>query len=394
MISYEKIPPNSAELRSPEKPIRSINRKAVHVAFALGISAFGLVLYFLVKPSSGITENPIETSKLERPSNKPAILERMPSAYDEIAAKDIQEQDSENATLYQESKGHSQPPPQNYYVPTYNQPMVDERAVKEDAEKDNAERSSIMFASASNAASERPIADAPTRSFEGTPDNGMFFNKKPAEGSNKERFIQDDGPGGPKRLQGAPSRFAVMQGTMLTGVLLTEINSDLPGPILAQITTNIFDSKTGRHLLIPQGSKLIGEYNSAVSHGQKRAQVAWTRLILPNAESVALGRMPGVDAKGASGLQGSVDNHYGDLFVSVLVTSLLSAGVGLAQGPVNPTAVSPQQVIGQSVGQEVGRVGTKMAERSLDVQPTLKVSSGTKINVFATTDVLLKPYSY
>lgn len=213
----------------------------------------------------------------------------------------------------------------------------------------------------------------------------MLFNQK-------EQFLQGGGHAGPSSLQRTGSPYAVLQGTLIPAVLLSAVNSDLPGPVLAQVTDNIYNTTTGKHLLIPQGTKIVGDYNSSVSNGQQRAQVVWSRLIFPNGNSLDLGRMPSVDGTGASGHQGSVNNHYDKLALGVLVTSLLSSSVGFSSGQANPGSTSPQQVIGQSVGQEVARVGTKMAERSLDIPPTISVKSGTRINVFSMSDLQLVPY--
>ncbi len=189
-------------------------------------------------------------------------------------------------------------------------------------------------------------------------------------------------------------QFSITEGTLIPAILLSEINSDLPGPILGQVSENIYDTRTGKSLLIPQGSKLIGEYSSSVSFGQQRAQVVWSRLILPNTESVNLGRMPGLDRQGASGIAGKVDAHYDQLAMGALVTSILSAGLALSAGNSNPNSntLTPAQQLGQATAQGVMQFGTKVAEKVLDVPPTIKVKAGTKIQVFSTSDIQLKRY--
>lgn len=163
---------------------------------------------------------------------------------------------------------------------------------------------------------------------------------------------------------------------------------------MGQVSENIYDTRTGKSLLIPQGSKLIGEYSSSVSFGQQRAQVVWSRLILPNTESVNLGRMPGLDRQGASGIAGKVDAHYDQLAMGALVTSILSAGLALSAGNSNPNSntLTPAQQLGQATAQGVMQFGTKVAEKVLDVPPTIKVKAGTKIQVFSTSDIQLKRY--
>jgi len=128
------------------------------------------------------------------------------------------------------------------------------------------------------------------------------------------------------------SKYQLMAGTVLPGVLLTGINSDLPGQILGQLSQNVFDSRTGNYLLLPQGTKVIGEYDSRVSYGQDRVLIVWTRLILPNGKSVSLEGMPGVDLSGNAGLSEQVDNHYARLLTGVVFGSVLGAGAQMAQG--------------------------------------------------------------
>ena len=148
--------------------------------------------------------------------------------------------------------------------------------------------------------------------------DGMFFKNLSAH----ESFLKK-GQNTPGFLQTALP-YTLMQGTVLPAVLLSEIDSQLPGPITAKITQSIFDSKTGKFLLVPQGSQLIGEYSSTVSNGQSRAQVVWERLIFPNTDSIQLGRMIGIDSKGASGHTGEVNNHYDKMLFGVLTTRIVN----------------------------------------------------------------------
>ncbi|GBQ47949.1 TrbI/VirB10 family protein [Komagataeibacter europaeus] len=130
----------------------------------------------------------------------------------------------------------------------------------------------------------------------------------------------------PARIMPPASPYMLQAGTVIAGALNTKISSDLPGQIVGHVTQNVYDSPTGRYLLIPQGSTLFGAYNSSVSFGQQRTQIIWTRLIYPNGESLVLEKLPGGDAIGQSGLSDEVNNHWGQLFRAALVTSLLSVG--------------------------------------------------------------------
>lgn len=190
-----------------------------------------------------------------------------------------------------------------------------------------------------------------------------------------------------------PSAFMLSEGTLIPAILLTEINTDLPGPILARVSHNIWDSTTGKSLLIPQNSKLIGEYNSAVGNGQNRAQIVWTRIIYPNQQSVDLGRMVGVDKKGTSGTAGKVDNHYDKVAIALFMTTALSAGVRMSQGKYDPKTASIGEDVGNSLAQETARLGSKLADKMLSVKPTITVAMGERLNVFVEQDLHLSPYS-
>src|SRR3546814_3003833 len=128
------------------------------------------------------------------------------------------------------------------------------------------------------------------------------------------------------------SPFILQAGAVIPAALITGIRSDLPGQISAQVTQNVFDSPTGRILLIPQGARLVGEYDSEVVAGQSRVLLAWDRLILPGGRSIRLDRQPDADASGMSGLQDKVDNHWGRMLRAALISSLLGVGTELVSG--------------------------------------------------------------
>jgi type IV secretory pathway VirB10-like protein len=222
--------------------------------------------------------------------------------------------------------------------------------------------------------------------------NEMFFMKKGEEnekGDVARGFLgKGKGAGGLKD----PVPFMISEGTLIHAILLSEISTDLPGPILARVSHNIWDSQTGKALLIPQNSKLIGEYNSTVGHGQSRAQIVWTRIVYPNQQSVDLARMVGVDAKGTSGSAGTVDNHYDKVAIGLFMSTALGAGVRMTQGKYDPNTASMSQELGNSLAQETGRLGNKIADKMLDIKPTITVPMGEKLNVFVEADLKLRPY--
>jgi type IV secretion system protein VirB10 len=173
------------------------------------------------------------------------------------------------------------------------------------------------------------------------------------------------------------------------------VNSDLPGDLKALVTANVYDTAAGRYLLIPQGARLIGSYDSAVAYGQDGLQVVWNRIIFPDASSIDLGGMVGQDSHGASGFRQDVDNHYKRLIGLSVLSSLFSAGFQLSQprrGTIlqYPTAA---EIAAGSVGQEVSQTGAQIARKNLNIQPTIKVPVGYKFNVRVNRDILFdSPY--
>jgi type IV secretory pathway VirB10-like protein len=196
-------------------------------------------------------------------------------------------------------------------------------------------------------------------------------------------------------LHPAGSPYRVAEGTLIPAVLTAGINSDLPGQTTALVRRNVYDSRTGRFLLIPQGSRLVGEYDSRVAFGQKRVLVAWNRLIFPGGRSLDLAGMPGVDLAAAAGLRDKVDNHFVRTFGSALLLAAVSAGVQLSQPDDRSFGSNPSasQVAAAAVGQELGRVATEYLRRNLDVRPTIEVRPGYELNVEVTADLDLEgPY--
>ncbi|MBS1063002.1 MULTISPECIES: TrbI/VirB10 family protein [Acetobacteraceae] len=202
--------------------------------------------------------------------------------------------------------------------------------------------------------------------------------------------------GQPDRLMTSPDRiippvspYVLQAGTVIAGALNTKISSDLPGQITGHVTQNVYDSPTGRFLLIPQGSLLFGAYNSGISFGQQRTQIIWARLIFPNGDSLVLEKLPGGDAIGQSGLSDEVNNHWGQLFKAAIVTTLLSVGseAGTSQSENNLA-----QAIRSGASNGFSVVGNRLIDRSLNVQPTLTDRPGLPFTVLVGHDLLLKPY--
>ncbi|TVR78339.1 MAG: TrbI/VirB10 family protein [Rhodospirillales bacterium] len=187
------------------------------------------------------------------------------------------------------------------------------------------------------------------------------------------------------------SRFEVKAGTVIPGALLTGLNSDLPGQIIGRITQNVFDSATGDHLLIPQGTTVIGRYNSVVAFGQRRAQIVWDRLIMPDGRSIELATMAGTDQAGYAGLYDRVDHHWDRLAAGIVLSTGISVLANLATNREDRGSIVGD--VGDAAAQEAARVGSEFTRRNLNVQPTLKVRPGWPFNIIVHKDMILAPYS-
>lgn len=193
----------------------------------------------------------------------------------------------------------------------------------------------------------------------------------------------------PDRLAGKASPYVVQAGSVIPAALITGIRSDLPGQITAQVTENVYDSPTGSYLLIPQGAKLIGQYDSQVAFGQSRVLLVWSRLIMPDGTSIVLERQQGADAEGFSGLEDEVDHHWGQLFRAAALSTLLGMGSSLGSSS-NESDIA--KAIRESTQNSLGNVGQQVVGRQLDVQPTLTVRPGFPVRVIVNRDLVLAPY--
>jgi type IV secretion system protein VirB10 len=182
-----------------------------------------------------------------------------------------------------------------------------------------------------------------------------------------------------ERLQGPASPYSLQAGGVIAAALLTGLRSDLP---TAHVTVDVYDSPTGRFLLIPQGSRLIGQYDAQIAFGQSRALLAWTRLILPDGRSVALERQPVADSQGYAGLEDKVDNHWGQLFKAATLSPILSVGADTGTSANDSGLVS---ALRQGASDSISQVG-----RSLTVQPTITIRPGFPVRVIVTRDLVFR----
>ena len=213
----------------------------------------------------------------------------------------------------------------------------------------------------------------------------------PAPQDRKVAFAEHPATGGDlntSSLAPPASPYLLAAGSIIPGSLITGLNSDLPGLVIAQITQNVFDSVSGQILLIPQGARLVGKYDSVVTPGQRRALVIWQRLMLPDGSSLRLDNFPATDAAGYAGLADKVDFHSWSLLKSVAIATLLGVGSELTIDDESDLV----EAMRESTQQNVARAGEQITSRNLDIQPTITVRPGTPVRLLVSRDLILAPW--
>lgn len=196
----------------------------------------------------------------------------------------------------------------------------------------------------------------------------------------------------------ASKELTINTGFVIPAIMISGINSDLAGSIIAQVSQNVYDTATGRFLLIPQGTKLFGKYSSQIQFGQERVLVAWNRLIYPDGRTLDIGQMLGADVGGYSGFSDQVNNHYWKLFKGAFLLSMITASVTYADNKYNTgdsESRSATSAMSESLGQNLGDVSVELVRKHMNVSPTLEIRNGYRFNVVVTKDIsFTKPYKF
>lgn len=198
------------------------------------------------------------------------------------------------------------------------------------------------------------------------------------------------------KLEAPRTRYELRAGFVVPAVMISGINSNLPGEVIAQVSENVYDTATGKYLLIPQGSRLVGTYSSSIGYGQERVLVAWQRIVFPDGRALDIGAMPGADSAGYAGFHDKVNNHYLRTFGSAILMSAIIAGVSMSQ-PNNSNSyngqVNARDALSEALGQSLGMTMSQMIQKNLNISPTLEIRPGYRFNVMAVKDLVFKrPY--
>lgn len=185
------------------------------------------------------------------------------------------------------------------------------------------------------------------------------------------------------------SQYQVNAGAIIPGVFITGVKSTLPGRMIGQVRENVYDSTTGNYLLIPKGARLIGMYDSNVTFGQDRIMIIWERIIFPSGKSIQLDRFSGTDLSGYAGVTGKVNNHYGRLLTSVVLSSIIGAGTAIVDNDNDDKNWKDEA--GRGAGEQIINIGTKFAEKVMNISPEITIATGQKFNIIVNSDLVLEP---
>jgi type IV secretion system protein VirB10 len=375
------------ELRARPRPVTRINRKLLAAVLGAGLLLLaGLVMVALNPPSWRGTSLPTELYNVD---NKPKSdgLARLPATYEGVASKkDV-------------AKGPGAPQLQ---LPDLDAGRADAdrgRLAKQARESTPFFRLSLKTPAAGARPDPIPKPDQVPRplQLDSTALAGADRSSTAADATDQTRKLAflKTGPEkeiyNPHALQRPVSPYQLLAGTIISASLVTGLNADLPGFVIAQVTEHTYDTVTGRYLLIPQGSRLIGKYDSVVAYGQERALVVWQRIIRPDGSSIVIDNLPATDTAGYAGLADGVDMHAWKLLKGVALATILGLGSSLAFGSGSGDS-DIIRALRESTGQTTNRAGQRLIERELNVQPTLTVRPGWPLRVIVHKDLVLTPY--
>ncbi|WP_088343806.1 TrbI/VirB10 family protein [Rhodomicrobium sp. R_RK_3] len=395
MSPSTQAPPDDLQLKAGPRQVTRINRRLLILIAAIGLAGIALLVLIALQPPSWRNVPPPELVTVE--------------------ARPVTDRLSELPPSYDAAGSPLKPPPGAAVVPkpevlplgdptgldgdALKSPVFFRLQLKEPANRaDTGPQNATGLSSPSGGIATYDPISAARRATEraqalaagdtAPPDNGA------ASQDRKLSFLKQDSAReiyNPHQLEKPVSPYQLLAGSIIPASLLSGLNSDLPGFVIAQVTEHVFDSVTGRHLLIPQGSRLIGRYDSVVAFGQERALVIWQRIIRPDGASIVIDNLPATDTGGYAGLADQIDLHSWKLLKGVALATVLGIGSSLAFGAGSGDS-DIISALREATGQTTNRAGQALVERNLSVQPTITVRPGWPLRVVVHKDLLLAPY--
>ena len=421
-MTEPKVSPETLTLRAPPRPVTRLNRRTLAIVIGvLAAAVLGATIWSLQSQHQASREAPVELHNTERIAHADG-LEQLPPDYSKLARATppattpappvlgsplpgdlggaLLRADQQAAT----SSATPEAPDSLRADPTADAARVER--INRQREAEEAAKAPIFFRGSSRKEA-APIAPAAPMAGAATLTNGEVQPTSPSQPSaanpaaaqnmqdQKKSFLErasDTATFSTHALRNPASPYEVMAGSVISAALITGINSDLPGQVLATVTEPVYDTATGRHLLIPQGSRLLGQYDSQVAFGQRRVMLVWNRLMFPDASSIVLDRLQGTDPAGAAGLSDDVDWHWQQLLAGAALSTLIGVAAELAAPQFSTGQGQVIVATRQSVGDTVNQVGQELTRRNLNVQPTLTIRPGFPVRVIVNKDLVLRPY--
>lgn len=379
-----KEDPAKLELRAKPAPVKRLNRRTLAVLVGgLALCVLLVTLWAFRAPNRVPAAQNIHNVERVTPAEG---LQTLPSDYRQVPMP--REENGEVAPMEGgEKTGGS------------------EQAARAEQQRLQAEADAVakaqVFFQTGQGASSRPVSvpvtdDVPSPNVAPAPGAISARNDYTAQNqqADKRAFIGAEPNSriyGSAALQMPRSPYQLMAGAVIPAALLTSIRSDLPGQVIATVTEHVYDTVTGRFLLVPQGSRLLGQYDSQIAYGQRRLLLVWTRLIRPDGSSLVLDRLPATDVAGQAGLEDHVDWHLGRTLAGAALSTLIGVGAEMA-APESADADGRIVIaIRQSAQETVNQVGQQITRRNLDLQPTLTVRAGYPVRVVVNQDLALTP---
>ncbi len=393
-----KVVPEAVALRAQPRPVTRLNRRTlVILTGGLSVAVLGATIWSL-QPHRRAGEQ-TELYNVDRVS-KSEGLDGLPADYSKLPAK-VPDLGPPLPGDLGPAIVKSQQPVMPAYAPPGHDPEDARRK-----EADAAAASMVFFRSGgqktaapaqaatagpvSALAAFDPLAAGPASTAAQPADPTTAQNRQDQKEAFQKAGSTETRNSG--HLQMPASPYQVMAGTVIAGALVTGIKSDLPGDVIATVTEPVYDTATGKFLLIPQGSRILGRYNSQVSYGQSRVQVVWNRVILPDTSSLTLDNLVGTDPAGYAGLEDGVDWHWGRIFAGAALTTLLGIGAELA-APENRQDGNRIVIAGRDSAQDsINQVGKEITRRNMNIQPTLTERPGLLVRIIVNRDLVLRPY--
>lgn len=386
-----KLDPEALALRALPRPVIRFRRGVIIAAALLGSGAVAGIAWLGLKPVHSGAGTAMESQAeplLRAPQD---ALGKAPKGYGDIPqlGPPLPGDLGKPILYHQRSLAEPRAPIDDPAVRAAQAAEAERQRLA--AERKAARESAVLVDTAGAGPSPPPAPAAPAPSTSAVPAAAAPASEPGSQGAKQAFLARPADPSvvDPGRLVPAASANILSAGAVIAASLVTGLNSDLPGLVVAQVTQPVFDSPTGRTLLIPQGARLLGRYDSVVAFGQTRALVIWQRILMPDGSAIAVDNLPATDTQGYAGLADRIDLHSWQLLKGVGLSTLLGVGAQLSLGDESDLV----RALRESAQQSSARAGDRMVQRALDVQPTLTVRPGWPLRVILHKDLILPPWS-